>query len=118
VKAGTYVAGYEYFDAESGAMGLFGFMDGETPQPGAAELPEADLQKVRDTLAQMLAGDFDRFDVFAGPIVDNAGNELLPAGGTLQQSDLDQFPPGAPGAECSVCMYWWNEGINAALPEL
>ena len=63
-------------------------------------------------------GDFDRFDVFAGPIVDNAGNELLPAGGTLQQSDLDQFPPGAPGAECSVCMYWWNEGITSELPEL
>ena len=31
----------------------------------------------------------------------------------LEQSDLDQFPPGAPGAECKTCMYWWNEGITA-----
>jgi basic membrane protein A len=118
VKAGTYTAGYEYFDADSGAMGLFGFMEGETPQPGVADLPAEDLQKVRDTLAQMLAGEFDRFDVFAGPIIDNTGKELLPAGQKLQQSDLDQFPPGAPGAECTVCMYWWNEGITVELPPL
>ena len=39
VKAGTYTAGYEYFDADSGAMGLYGFMEGETPQPGLADLP-------------------------------------------------------------------------------
>ena len=54
----------------------------------------------------------------AGPIVDNTGKELLPAGQKLEQSDLDQFPPGAPGAECSVCMYWWNEGISVELPPL
>ena len=34
VKAKTYKAGYEYFDADSKAMGLFGFMDGQTPQQG------------------------------------------------------------------------------------
>lgn len=118
VRAGTYEAGYEYFDADSRAMGLFGFMDGETLQPGVASLPAADIQLVRDTLAKMLAGEFDRFDVFAGPIVDNTGKTLLPAGQQLQQSDLDQFPPGAPGAECSVCMYWWNEGISVELPPL
>jgi len=118
VKAGTYTAGYEYFDANAGAMGLYGFMEGETPQPGLAELPEEDIQLVRDTLAAMLAGDFDRFDVFAGPITDNEGNVILAEGETLEQADLDQFPPGAPGSECSVCMYWWAEGINAALPEL
>lgn len=118
VRAGTYEAGYEYFDADSRAMGLFGFMDGETLQPGVASLPAADIQLVRDTLAKMLAGEFDRFDVFAGPIVDNTGKTLLPAGQQLQQPDLDQFPPGAPGAECSVCMYWWNEGISVELPPL
>jgi basic membrane protein A and related proteins len=118
VKAKTYKAGYEYFDADSKAMGLMGFMDGQTPTKGAAELPEADLKLVRDTLAKMLAGDFDRFDVFAGPIVDNTGKELLPEGQKLEQSDLDQFPPGAPGAECKTCMYWWNEGITSELPEL
>jgi basic membrane protein A len=118
VKDGQYLAGYEYFDAVSGAMGLYGFMEGETPQPGVADLPEEDVQLVRDTLAAMLAGDFDRFDVFAGPITDNAGNQILAEGETLQQPDLDQFPPGAPGSECSVCMYWWADGIVAALPEL
>lgn len=116
VKAGTYVAGYEYFDADSGAMGLFGFMEGETPQPGVADLPEEDVQLVRDTLSAMLAGEFTRFDVFAGPITDNQGSVVLPEGGRLAQSDLDQFPPGAPGAECDVCMRWWAEGINGELP--
>ena len=118
VKARTYKAGYEYFDADSKAMGLIGFMDGQTPTKGVAELPEADLQLVKDTLAKMLAGDFDRFDVFAGPIVDNTGKELLQDGEKLEQSDLDQFPPGAPGAECKTCMYWWNEGITSELPAL
>ena len=119
VKAGTYTAGYEYFDADSKAMGLYGFMDGETPQPGVADLPAADIQLVKDTLATMLSSSTGRFDiVFAGPIVDNTGKELLPAGQKLQQSDLDQFPPGAPGAECTTCMYWWNEGITVELPPL
>ena len=117
VKAGTYVAGYEYFDADSGAMGLFGFMDGETPQPGIADLPPEDVQLVRDTLAAMLAGEFDRFDVFAGPITDNQGDVVLAEGEQLVQSDLDQFPPGAPGAECTVCMKWWADGISGELPE-
>ena len=118
VKAKTYTAGYEYFDADSKAMGLLGFMDGETPRKGVADLPAADLQLVKDTLAKMLAGQFGRFDVFAGPIKDNTGKELLAAGQKLEQSDLDQFPPGAPGAECKTCMYWWNDGITAELPAL
>jgi basic membrane protein A len=116
VKAGTYTAGYEYFDANAGAMGLFGFMEGETPQPGIADLPAEDVQLVKDTLAAMLAGDFDRFDVFAGPINDNQGNVVLAEGEFLEQSDLDQFPPGAPGNECETCMFWWADGIEAALP--
>jgi len=116
VKAGTYTAGYEYFDASSGAMGLYGFMDGQTPQPGIADLPAADVQKVRDTLAQMLAGTFDRFDVFKGPITDNTGKVVLADGAKLVQADLDQFPPGADGNPCTVCMQWLAEGINGALP--
>src|SRR3970040_600145 len=70
-RNGTYVGGSEYFDADSGSMGLYGLMEGEPLQPGAAELPEADLTLIRETLAAMLAGDFTRFDVFKGPIVDN-----------------------------------------------
>ena len=44
---------------------------------GVADLPAEDLQMVKDTLAMMLAGEFDRFDVFTGPIVDNNGNTVL-----------------------------------------
>jgi basic membrane protein A len=118
VRDGTYEAGWHYFDADTGAMGLFGFMEGESPQPGVAELPPDDVQLVRDTLAKMLAGEFDRFDLFSGEILDNQGNVVVPAGERMQQSDLDQFPPGAPGLECDYCMYWWAEGITAELPEL
>jgi basic membrane protein A and related proteins len=118
VKAGTYEAGYEYFDADSKAMGLLGFMDGETLSKGVADLPEADIQKVRDTLAKMLAGEWTRFDTFAGPITDNTGKEVLADGEKLEQSDLDQFPPGAPGNECATCMYWWADGITVELPAL
>ena len=119
VKAKSYTAGYEYFDADSKAMGLYGFMDGETPQPGIADLPAEDVTKVKETLATMLGSSTARFDiVFNGPIKDNTGKELLPAGQKLQQSDLDQFPPGAPGSECKTCMYWWNDGITVELPKL
>jgi basic membrane protein A and related proteins len=118
VKAKTYKAGYEYFDGDSKAMGLFGLMEGQTVTKGVSDLPEADVQKVRDTLSKILAGTFGRFDVFAGPIKDNTGKEILASGAKLEQSDLDQFPPGAPGNECTVCMYWWADGITVPLPEL
>jgi len=117
VKDGAYTAGFEYFDADTGAMGLYGFMDGETQQPGLGDLPAEDIALVQDTLAAMLAGEFDRFDVFSGPIMDNEGNVVLAGGESLEQSDLDQFPPGA-GDGCTTCMYWWADGINAALPDL
>ena len=87
----------------------------ETPQPGIADLPEEDVQLMRDTLAAMLAGEFDRFDVFAGPINDNEGNVVLADGEKLEQADLDQFP-NEDGTNCETCMYWWAEGITAALP--
>ena len=118
VQAKTYKAGYEYFDADSKAMGLYGFMDGQTPQKGITDLPAADVQKVKDTLAKALAGQFGRFDVFAGPIKDTKGKEIVAAGAKLVQSDLDQFPPGAPGNACTVCMYWWANGITVDLPPL
>jgi basic membrane protein A len=118
VRDGTYEVGWHYFDADASAMGLFGFMEGESLPPGVAELPAADVQLVRDTLAQMLAGEFDRFDLFSGEILDNQGNVVVPAGERFSQSDIDQFPPGAPGLECDYCMYWWAEGITAELPDV
>lgn len=116
--AGEYVGGAEYFEGDSGGLGLFGFMDGETPQPGIADLPEEDLQLAQDTLDQILAGEFTRFDLFSGPISDNQGNLIIEEGASFEFSDIDQFPPGAPGFECEYCMYWWAEGVTAELPDL
>lgn len=115
-RAGTWKGGWEYFDADSGALGLYGFMPGETLQPGLAELPAEDLALVRTILAQMLAGQFTRFDVFKGPIIDNQGNTILPAGVSLKQEDLDGFKQF--GSPCETCMYWWNQNITAELPSL
>ncbi len=84
-------------------MGLYGFMDGEQPQQGIAALPAEDVQKVKDTLAKMLAGEFDRFDVFGGPINDNTGAEKVAAGAQLTQADL-------------TGMNWLVEGINGTIP--
>ena len=115
-REGTWKGGWEYFDADTGAMGLFGFMEGETMQPGVADLPAEDIALIEDTLAQMLAGEFDRFDVFSGPITDNQGNLVVPEGESLVQEDLDGFQQF--GAPCETCMYWWNENITAELPSL
>ena len=49
-------------------------------------------------MAKMLTGEFTRFDVFSGPINDNNGKEIVPAGAKLEQVDLDQFP----GENCRV----------------
>jgi basic membrane protein A len=118
LKDGTYTPGFDYPDADTGLLGLYGFMEGQELTKGVAELPAEDIQLVKDTLAQMLAGEFTRFDVFAGEIKDNKGNVIVPAGEKFSQADIDQFPPGAPGLECKYCMYWWAEGITAELPSL
>jgi basic membrane protein A len=114
---GTYTPGWDYFDADTGALGLYGFMEGQELTPGVSELPPEVIQEVRDLIEQSLNGEFDRFDVFSGEIKDNKGNVVVPAGESMVQADLDQFPPGAPGLECQYCMYWWDEGITSELPD-
>ena len=114
---GTYVPGWDYFDAETGALGLYGFMEGQELTPGVAELDPAVVEEVRTILAQMLAGEFTRFDVFTGPINDNQGNVVLPEGQSLEQVDLDAFPEFGLPCSVDVCMKWWAEGITAELPE-
>jgi len=115
---GTYKAGWDYFDSDSGGLGLFGFMEGEDLTVGVKELPEDVVNQVKETLDKMNKGEFTRFDVFSGEIKDNKGNVIVPAGEKMVQADLDQFPPGAPGLECEFCMYWWADGITAELPSL
>jgi basic membrane protein A len=115
VNAGTYKPGYDYFDADSGGLGLYGFMEGQTPTKGVSDLPPEVIQQVKDTLAKMQKGEFTRFDVFAGPIKDNTGKEIVPAGQKLEQADLDQFDPKS---GCKYCMHWWAEGVTAELPPM
>ncbi len=116
--AGTYEYGWHYFEADTGGVGLYGFMDGQEVQPGIKDLPEEDVQLVKDTLAAMLAGEFTRFDIFTGPITDNEGNLVIEEGKSFQYNDIDQFAPGAEGLEAEYGMYWWNENIIQALPDL
>jgi len=116
VVDGSYTPGFDYFDADSGSLGLFGFMEGQTATSGVADLPAEDVQLVKDTLAKMLTGEFTRFDIFKGPIKDNKGNVVLADGVSLDQLDLDQFKEWNP--DVNIGMYWWAEGITAELPAL
>ena len=117
IIAGTYVPGYDYFDADTGALGLYGFMEGQELTSGLKDLDPVVIAEVKDLLAKMLAGEFTRFDVFTGPINDNKGNVVLPEGQSLEQVDLDAFPEFGLPCSIAVCMKWWAEGITAELPE-
>lgn len=114
IIAGTYTPGWDYFDGNTGALGLYGFMEGQQLTPGMKDLDPALIQEIRDTIAAMERGEFTRFDVFSGPINDNKGNVVVPAGEKLEQVDLDAFPEY--GLGCKYCMKWWAEGITAELP--
>ena len=116
VKDKTYKPGFDYFEADTGGLGLYGFMEGQKLTKGMEDLPPADIQMVKDTLAQMLAGKFNRFDVFKGPIKDNKGNVVLADGAKMAPEDIDCFAVGA-DARCKVGMYWWNQNVAAELPE-
>ncbi|MFN2199938.1 MAG: BMP family ABC transporter substrate-binding protein [Caldilineaceae bacterium] len=117
---GTFVADDIYFDVDSGALGLLGFMEGQEPAPG---VPEEVIPQVREVLDAMLAGEFTRFDVFSGPINNNKGELVVPEGSSLTQSDLEGIDAelGATlGREgCTYCMNWLAEGVSpdAELPQ-
>jgi len=118
IIAGTYKAGWDYFDSDSGGLGLVGFMEGDELTPGMKDLPPEVIEDVKDKMAKFNSGELNRFDVFAGEVLDNQGNVVVPANEKMVQADLDQFPPGAPGLECEYCMYWWADGITSELPPL
>ncbi len=115
-RAGTWKGGWEYFDSDSGGMGLLGFGSDEDYMPGVASLPEEELAMIQATYDKFMSGEMNRFDVFSGPITDNQGNLVLAEGEHLEQLDLDGFAQF--GSECKTCMYWWNQNITAELPEL
>src|SRR5581483_4178247 len=109
MKEGTWKGGSEYFDVKDGGLGLYGFMEGQTPQPG---VPQGVISQVQDVLKQAQAGNFDRFSVFSGPITDNKGNIVIPAGQKITQCDIDQFKESAsPSCPAQYGMYWWNQNF-------
>ncbi len=107
IRGGSWKPSSYYGEPDTGILGLYGFEDGATPAPG---VPESVVPLVREKLAMMKAGKFTRFDVFAGPIEDNKGKEVVPAGKKLTQQDLE----GLPG--CTVCMSWLAKGIVGEIP--
>ncbi|MBI5481598.1 MAG: BMP family ABC transporter substrate-binding protein [Deltaproteobacteria bacterium] len=107
IRAGSWKPSAWYGDVDSGVLGLYGFEEGRTPGPG---VPAAVVPLVRQKLADMKAGKFTRFDVFAAPLKDNKGNVVLPAGKKMTQEDLE----GREG--CAVCMSWLAEGIVGEIP--
>jgi len=122
IQAGTWKPGNDYRDADSGIVGLYGFMEGQKPQPG---VPEDVIPLVQAKLADMLAGKFTRFDVFAGPITDNTGKVIVPEGQSLTQEDLEGIDAGTIKAfnltdrtACTVCMNWLVEGIQGTIPPM
>ena len=118
LRDGTYQPGWDYWDSDTGGVGVYGLMAGQEMTPGmkeiAEQLPE-DMAMIQETLTKMLAGEFTRFDVFAGPIVDNKGNTVLEAGKKMEQADIDCF---AAWGFCEVGMGWWNQNVTAELSEI
>jgi basic membrane protein A len=107
IQAGSWRGTSEYLDVASGIVGLYGFMEKQSVPAG---VPAEAAAAVKELLAKMRAGTHTRFDVFAGPLVDNSGRERLPAGAKLTQQDLE----GLEG--CKVCMSWLAQGIVGQLP--
>lgn len=114
IRAGRWSGGNAYLDVDSGIVGLYGFMTGETPAPG---VPASVLPLIRARLAAMQQGKFTRFDIFRGPLKDNRGREVVAAGKTLTQEDLEGLSavPGRP--DCTICMTWLAANVRGQLPE-
>ena len=122
IQAGTWKPGNDYLDADTGIVGFYGFMEGQTPQPG---VPAEVIPLVQAKLAEMLAGTFTRFDIFKGPIKDNTGKVIVPAGQSLTQEDLEGIDAGTIAAfnltdrtACTICMNWLVEGIQGTIPAM
>jgi basic membrane protein A len=124
VQASSWVPEDFYGSTADGMLGFYGFMEGQQPYPS---VPESVIPEVQDVLSQMQAGTFDRFAIFTGPINDNQGNEVIPAGVSLSQSDLEGLSEGYMSAfgilgrePCTICMDYLVEGFDptAEIPPL
>ncbi|MFV1858865.1 MAG: BMP family ABC transporter substrate-binding protein [Anaerolineales bacterium] len=116
VQAGTWTPSDWYPGAESGIVGLLGLTDGEFPDA----VPEWVIPLVEEKWAEMQSGEFDRFDLFTGPIYDNKGNLVIGEGVVPTQEDLEGLDQatidsfGLDREPCTICMNFLVEGF---LPE-
>jgi basic membrane protein A len=124
VQEGAWVPEDYYGSTADGMLGFYGFMEGQTPYPS---VPAAVVPEVQAVLAQMQSGEFNRFSIFTGPINDNQGNEVISAGVSLTQSDLEGLSEGYMSAfgiagrePCTICMDFLVEGFDptAEIPPL
>ena len=122
IRAGTWKPGNTWLDADSGIVGFYGFMTDQTPQPG---VPASVIPMVKAKLADMLAGKFTVQDVFKGPIKDNTGKVIIPAGQTVTTEDLfgiDQNTIQSMGltgrTACKICINWLADGVQGSIPAM
>jgi basic membrane protein A len=99
-------------------LGLYGFMEGQEPY---VSVTDSVIPQVQEVLGQMQAGTYNRFSIFTGPILDNKGNEVVPAGVSLTQSDLEGLSDGYMSAfnitgrePCTICMDFLVDGFDPA----
>ena len=122
IRAGTWKGGNVWLDADKGIVGFYGFMDGQTPQPG---VPAEVIPLVKAKLADMLAGKYTVQDVFKGPIKDNTGKVVIPDGKTLTAEDLFGIDAATIQSmnltgrtACTICMNWLADGIQGTIPAM
>ncbi len=122
VQAGTWSPSDWYVDADSGIVGVLGVTSGSFP----AAVPEWVIPLVEEKWAEMESGQFDRFDLFTGPISDNKGNLVIPDGVVPTQEDLEGLDAATISAfgldrePCEICMNWLVEGFvpDAEIPAM
>ena len=122
IRAGTWKPGNVWLDADSGLVGFYGFMPGQTPQPG---VPDSVKPMVQAKIADMVAGKFTVQDVFKGPIKDNTGKVVIQAGQKITPEDLFGIDAATIKSmnltgrtACAVCMNWLADGIQGTIPPM
>jgi basic membrane protein A and related proteins len=122
IRAGNWKPGNDYLDADTGIVGFYGFMEGQTPQPG---VPASVVDQVKAKLADMKAGKFGRKDIFKGPVKDNTGKVIIPDGVSLTDEDLQGIDAATIKSgnltgrtPCTICMNWLADGIQGTIPAM
>ena len=122
IRAGTWKPGNVWLEPDSGIVGFYGFMPGQTPQPG---VPASVIPMVQAKLADMLAGKFTYKDIFKGPVTDNTGKVVVPAGQSPTVEDLFGIDAATIKSmsltgrtACTMCMPWLVKGIQGTLPAM